>query len=145
MWRAAKAELDRRAGVAWKESPRYERIGRIDKALPSKGFMKLVEGLPRKKGESPVSATLWTRTAPCTSSQDRARGVADLRGVQGGGGNGAPCSEDVPGTRGSTTSHGRRRRTTHAHPCIYHELCSFAQWACHFNIPTLTGLYLQYP
>jgi ribonuclease HI len=49
MWRAAKEELVRRASAMWKESPRYERMAKIDKALPSKGFMKLVEGLPRKK------------------------------------------------------------------------------------------------
>ena len=48
-WRAAKAELDKRAGAVWRESPRYEKLARIDKTMPSKGFLKLVKGLSRKK------------------------------------------------------------------------------------------------
>src|ERR1700720_2935178 len=48
-WRAARAELDKRARAVWKESPRYLRMAKIDTALPSKGFLKLVESLPRKK------------------------------------------------------------------------------------------------
>jgi hypothetical protein len=49
MWRGAKAKLEGRAKRLWRASPRFEKIGRVDRSLPSKNFMKLVEGLPRKK------------------------------------------------------------------------------------------------
>ena len=42
-------ELTRRAAGIWRASPRHTKLARVDRSLPSKGFLKLVGGLPRKK------------------------------------------------------------------------------------------------
>jgi hypothetical protein len=49
LWRTAKAKLDKRARKAWEASPRFGKMRRINVSMPSKGFLKLVAELPRKK------------------------------------------------------------------------------------------------
>ena len=43
------ATLNNRAMTTWKTSPRYGRYKDIDKLMPSKKYLQLVEGLPRRK------------------------------------------------------------------------------------------------
>jgi hypothetical protein len=49
LWRKARRGLEKKATAVWRRSPRYEKIRRVDNSMPSKNFLKLVDGLPRQK------------------------------------------------------------------------------------------------
>jgi ribonuclease HI len=66
--RALQEGLKKRAERVWKTSPRYGKLKEADETIPSKKFLRLTEGLPRKKasiliqlrtGHVPLQAHLY--------------------------------------------------------------------------------------
>jgi hypothetical protein len=86
LWRTAKGKLDTRARKAWQDSPRHDKLARIDAKMPSKEYLKLVENLPRKKasllfqlrvGQVPLRAHLYRITRAEAPNCEKCHGAIE--------------------------------------------------------------------
>jgi ribonuclease HI len=86
LWRTAKGELEKRAQKVWGDSPRHRKMAKVDAKMPSKGYLKLVEELPRRKasllfqlrsGHVPLRAHLYRITRAEAPNCEKCHGAVE--------------------------------------------------------------------